>query len=207
LLYLDGHKVYKSNKRRLSYLEESEMRVTGTQAPNVPDDAVLIARLRGGDQSAMSDLYDRYSAVVYGVALRVLGDTMAAEDVLQEVFLQLWRRPGNFDSGRGRLAPWLAVIARNRAIDVLRKRPAEDDIEIQPISTGINLEDAAVQRMAIEKVRAVLAGLPAEQRRTLEMAFFEGMTHTEIAAKTGDPLGTVKTRIRSALLAVRKAFA
>jgi len=199
--------VYKSNKRRLSYLEESEMRVTGTQAPNVPDDAVLIARLRGGDQSAMSDLYDRYSAVVYGVALRVLGDTMAAEDVLQEVFLQLWRRPNSFDPGRGRLAPWLAVIARNRAIDVLRKRPAEDDIEIQPISTGINLEDAAAQRMAIEKVRAVLAGLPAEQRRTLEMAFFEGMTHTEIATKTGDPLGTVKTRIRSALLAVRKAFA
>jgi RNA polymerase sigma-70 factor (ECF subfamily) len=183
------------------------MRVTGTQAPNVPDDAVLIARLRGGDQSAMSDLYDRYSAVVYGVALRVLGDTMAAEDVLQEVFLQLWRRPGSFDSGRGRLAPWLAVIARNRAIDVLRKRPAEDDIEIQPISTGVNLEDAAAQRMAIEKVRTVLAGLPAEQRRTLEMAFFEGMTHTEIAARTGDPLGTVKTRIRSALLAVRKAFA
>ena len=199
--------MYKSNKRRLSYLEESEMRVTGTQAPNVPDDAVLIARLRGGDQSAMSDLYDRYSAVVYGVALRVLGDTMAAEDVLQEVFLQLWRRPGSFDSGRGRLAPWLAVIARNRAIDLLRKRPAEDDIDIQPISTGINLEDAAAQRMAIEKVRTVLAGLPAEQRRTLEMAFFEGMTHTEIAAKTGDPLGTVKTRIRSALLAVRKAFA
>jgi len=183
------------------------MRVTGTQAPNVPDDAVLIARLRGGDQSAMSDLYDRYSAVVYGVALRVLGDTMAAEDVLQEVFLQLWRRPNSFDPGRGRLAPWLAVIARNRAIDVLRKRPAEDDIEIQPISTGINLEDAAAQRMAIEKVRAVLSGLPAEQRRTLEMAFFEGMTHTEIAAKTGEPLGTVKTRIRSALLAVRKAFA
>src|SRR5215475_8321852 len=99
LLYLVGHRVDKSNKRRLSYLEESEMRVTGTQAPNVPDDAVLIARLRGGDQSAMSDLYDRYSAVVYGVALRVLGDTMAAEDVLQEVFLQLWRRPGSFDSG------------------------------------------------------------------------------------------------------------
>jgi RNA polymerase sigma-70 factor (ECF subfamily) len=182
------------------------MRVTGTQAPNVPDDAALIARLRAGDQSAMSDLYDRYSAVVYGVALRVLGDTMAAEDVLQEVFLRLWRNPQSFDPKRGRLAPWLAVIARNRAIDALRKRPPEEDIAELPISTGVNLEDAAAQRLAIDKVRAVLAGLPPEQRRTLEMAFFEGMTHTEIAAKTGEPLGTVKTRIRSALLAVRKAL-
>ena len=182
------------------------MRVTGTQAPNVPDDAALIARLRAGDQNAMSDLYDRYSAVVYGVALRVLGDTMAAEDVLQEVFLRLWRNPQSFDPKRGRLAPWLAVIARNRAIDALRKRPAEEDIAELPISTGVNLEDKAAQRLAIDKVRAVLAGLPPEQRRTLEMAFFEGMTHTEIADKTGEPLGTVKTRIRSALLAVRKAF-
>jgi RNA polymerase sigma-70 factor (ECF subfamily) len=182
------------------------MRVTGTQAPNVPDDAALIARVRAGDESAMSDLYDRYSAVVYGVALRVLGDTMAAEDVLQEVFLRLWRNPQNFDPKRGRLAPWLAVIARNRAIDALRKRPAEEGIAELPISTGVNLEDAAAQRLAIDKVRAVLAGLPPEQRRTLEMAFFEGMTHTEIAGKTGEPLGTVKTRIRSALLAVRKAF-
>ncbi|HLW52850.1 MAG TPA: sigma-70 family RNA polymerase sigma factor [Candidatus Angelobacter sp.] len=195
-----------SSRQRATYVEESEMRVTGTQAPNVADDSALIARLRIRDQSAMSDLYDRYSSVVYGVALRVLGDTMAAEDVLQEVFLQLWRNPHAFDPGRGRLAPWLAVIARNRAIDLLRKRPPEEEIDEQPIATGINLEDAAAQRMAIEKVRAVLAGLPPEQRRTLEMAFFEGMTHTEIAAKTGDPLGTVKTRIRAALLAVRKAF-
>lgn len=182
------------------------MRVTGTQAPNFRDDASLIARLRAGDENAMADLYDRYSAVVYGVALRVLGDTMAAEDVLQEVFLQLWRKPQSFDTSRGRMAPWLAVIARNRAIDMLRKRPKEEEIKELPISAGINLEDAAAQKQAADKVRGVLAGLPAEQRKTLEMAFFEGMTHTEIAGKTGEPLGTVKTRIRSALLALRKAF-
>jgi RNA polymerase sigma-70 factor, ECF subfamily len=168
-------------------------------------DAALIARLRAGDDTAMGDLYDRYSAIVYGVALRVLADTTAAEDVLQEVFLQLWRNPRSFDADRGRLAPWLAVIARNRAIDLLRKRPHEEDIAEQPISTGINLEDSANQRLVVEKVRDAMGRLPQEQRRALEMAFFEGMTHTEIARKTGDPLGTVKTRIRSALMAVRKA--
>src|ERR1051325_7086858 len=125
----------------------------------------------------MGDLYDRYSGVVYGVALRVLANTTAAEDVVQEVFLQLWRKPQAFDEGRGRLAPWLAVIARNRAIDHLRKRPVEDDIDELPISTGIDLEDTAAQRLAVEKVRGVLALLPQDQRRALEMAYFEGMTH------------------------------
>jgi RNA polymerase sigma-70 factor (ECF subfamily) len=180
--------------------------LAGTEPPNLQDDAALIARLRGGDDKAMADLYDRYSSIVYGVALRVLGDTTAAEDVLQEVFLQLWRRPQAFDSERGRLAPWLAVIARNRAIDVVRKRPQQEDIDELPIASGVDLESTSARRLAVEKVRSVLAGLPQEQRKALEMAFFEGMTHTEIARKTGDPLGTVKTRIRTALLAVRKAF-
>ncbi len=177
------------------------------QAPDHKDDAALIARMRAGDQSAMADLYDRYSGVVYGVALRVLANTTAAEDVVQEIFLQLWRNPQAFNAERGRLAPWLAVIARNRAIDHLRKRPAEDDIDELPISTGIDLESDSAQKLAIEKVRGVLAQLPADQRKALEMAFFEGRTHTEIAGKTGEPLGTIKTRIRTGLLALRKAFA
>ncbi|HEY2498805.1 MAG TPA: sigma-70 family RNA polymerase sigma factor [Candidatus Angelobacter sp.] len=183
------------------------MRVTGTQAPNYKNDAALIACLRAGDQSAMADLYDRYAGVVYGVALRVLASTAAAEDIVQEVFLQLWRNPQAFNADRGRLAPWLAVIARNRAIDLLRKRPMEDDISEIPISTGVNMEDETARRLAVEKVRAVLGQLPPDQRKTMEMAFFEGMTHTEIAGKTGEPLGTVKTRIRTGLLALRKAFA
>jgi RNA polymerase sigma-70 factor (ECF subfamily) len=181
--------------------------VSGIQAPDHKDDAALIARMRAGDQSAMADLYDRYSGVVYGVALRVLANTTAAEDVVQEVFLQLWRNPQAFNAERGRLAPWLAVIARNRAIDHLRKRPLEDDIDELPISTGVDLESDSAQKLAIEKVRGVLAQLPLDQRKALEMAFFEGMTHTEIAGKTGEPLGTVKTRIRTGLLALRKAFA
>lgn len=180
--------------------------MAGSQLPNQQDDEALIARLRAGDEHAMADLYDRYSGIVYGVALRVLRDTSAAEDLLQEVFLQLWRRPQSFNAERGRLAPWLAVIARNRAIDMLRKRPPEDNVDELRIATAVDLEDEAVRRLVVEKVRGVLAGLAPEQRRSLEMAFFEGMTHTEIAAKTGEPLGTVKTRIRSALLAVRKAF-
>ena len=172
-----------------------------------PDEAALIGRIHAGDETAMADLYDRYSGIVYGVALRVLGDTTAAEDVLQEVFLQLWRNPQAFDADRGRLPAWLAVIARNRAIDHLRKRPPEDDIEDLAVSTGVNLENTTAQRLAMEKVRGVLAQIPAEQRRLLEMAFFEGMTHSEIAAKTGEALGTIKTRIRTGLLALRKAFA
>jgi RNA polymerase sigma-70 factor, ECF subfamily len=197
-----------SDRLRATYLEGArKTRVAGTQSGDHRDDIVLVTRLRDGDHSAMADLYDRYSGIVYSVALRVLGDATAAEDVLQEIFLQLWRRPQAFNAERGRLAPWLAVIARNRAIDVLRRRPQEEDIDELPVSTGVDLEDVAVQRLAIEKVRGAIAQLPPEQRRALEMAFFEGLTHTEIASKTGEPLGTIKTRIRSALMAVRKAVA
>lgn len=195
------------NAGQATYIEGARItRVAGTQAGDKRNDVTLIARLRAGDDTAMADLYDRYSGIVYGVALRVLGDTTAAEDVLQDIFLQLWRNPSAFNADRGCLAPWLAVIARNRAIDLLRKRPPEDAIKDLPIVTRIDLEEAADQRRAIEKVRTVMAQLPAEQRKALEMAFFLGMTHTEIASQTGEPLGTVKTRIRAALIAVRKAF-
>jgi RNA polymerase sigma-70 factor (ECF subfamily) len=143
---------------------------------------------------------------VYSVALRVLGDTGAAEDVLQDVFMQLWRKPENFDANRGSLAAWLAVIARHRAIDVLRKRKPETDISEVVIALDLDLEEEAGRKLAIEKVRRALPGMPAEQRKAVELAFFEGLTHSEIAAKLGEPLGTVKTRIRSALIALRKAM-
>ncbi len=155
----------------------------------------------------MAELYDRYSRVVYAVALRVLGDTGAAEDVLQDVFLQLWRNPGMFDASRGTMTAWLAVIARHKAIDQQRKRRPEDDVTEVMLAVEPDLDDAAERSRAMEKVRGVLGGLPAEQRKALEMAFFDGLTHTEIAAKLGEPLGTVKTRIRAALMALRKAFA
>ncbi len=155
----------------------------------------------------MAVLYDRYSSLVYSVALRVLGDTGTAEDVLQEIFMQLWRNPGLFDSSRGNLAPWLAVITRNRAIDSLRKRRPETDIEDVIVSVEPDMAGEAERRHAMEKVRGALGTMPLPQRSALEMAYFEGLTHTEIAAKTGEPLGTIKTRIRAGLLALRKAIA
>ena len=153
----------------------------------------------------MTLLYDRYSSIVYAVALRVLGDTGAAEDVLQEVFLQLWRNPGAFDSSRGNLGPWLAVIARNRAIDGLRKRRPETDIADVVVSVELDIAGDAERARAMEKVRGALGTMPAAQRSALEMAYFEGFSHSEIAEKTKEPLGTIKTRIRTGLMLLRKA--
>ena len=171
-----------------------------------PTDFALLSAIRSGDEQAMGSLYDRYSGIVYAVALRVLGDAGAAEDVLQEVFMQLWRNPQRFDSSRGHLAPWLSVITRNRAIDQLRKRHPETDIEDVIVAVEPDLAGDAERAMAMVKVRSVLGGMPAAQRTALEMAYFEGLTHAEISEKTGEPLGTIKTRIRSGLFALRKAF-
>ena len=154
----------------------------------------------------MGALYDRYSSIVYSVALRVLGDTGAAEDVLQDVFMQLWRNPGAFDASRGNLGAWLAVITRNRSIDALRKRRPETDFENVVLSVEPDLATDADRSRAAAKVRSALAAMPEGQRTALELAYFQGLTHTEIAAKTGEPLGTIKTRIRAGLLALRKAF-
>src|ERR1700749_665591 len=160
------------------------------------DEMRLVARIRAGDQQAMSELYDRYGKVVYAVALRVLQDAAGAEDVLQDVFLQLWRNPDAFDASRGSLAAWLSVISRHRSIDRLRKRRPETDIEDCVIAGGPDLRDETERSLIIEKVRGVLAEMSPDQRKALELAYFEELTHTEIAEKTGEPLGTVKTRIR-----------
>jgi len=169
-------------------------------------DTALVSAIRAGDQNAMAALYDRYSSIVYSVALRVLGDTGAAEDVQQDVFMQLWRNPGAFDASRGNLGAWLAVIARNRAIDALRERKPEDDVEDVVLSVVPDMAAEADRSRIAVKVREVLAAMPAAQRAALEMAYYEGLTHTEIAAKTGEPLGTIKTRIRAGLIALRKVF-
>jgi RNA polymerase sigma-70 factor, ECF subfamily len=177
---------------------------TAAQNPRLNDGA-LISAVRSGNQDAMAQLYDRYSSVVYAVALRVLGDTAAAEDVLQEIFMQLWRNPGAFDASRGNLAPWLAVITRHRAVDVLRKRRPQTEISETLISFEHDLAGDADRGRIVEKVRAVLKEMPSPQRSALEMAYFGGYSHSEISEKTGEPLGTIKTRIRSGLMLLRKA--
>jgi RNA polymerase sigma-70 factor, ECF subfamily len=170
------------------------------------DDAATLTRIGQRDENAMEEIFRRYSGPVYSVALRVLHDTGQAEDVLQEVFLQLWRNPTAFVQDRGSLGAWLVVVARNRAIDLLRRRKPSDSVEDVILASSVNVADEAERNIMMEKVRRALAELPSEQRKSLELAYFEGLSHTEIAGRTGDPLGTVKTRIRQALITLRKAF-
>ncbi|ADV82255.1 RNA polymerase, sigma-24 subunit, ECF subfamily [Terriglobus saanensis SP1PR4] len=176
--------------------------------PNPPmgEDLILLSQVQRGDERAMAALYDRYSKIVYSVALRVLRDPAAAEDVLQEVFMQIWRNPDSFASSRGSMGGWLAVVARNRSIDVLRRRKPQDSVDDVVLSSKFNLAEDSQRNLMMEKVRALIGTLPMDQRNTLEMAFFDGLTHSEIAETTGDPLGTVKTRIRAALIVLRKAM-
>jgi RNA polymerase sigma-70 factor (ECF subfamily) len=173
----------------------------------MPTDLALVTAIRSGDQSAMAVLYDRYSSIVYAVALRVLQETGAAEDVLQDIFMQLWRNPGAFDASRGNMAAWLAVITRHRAIDALRRRRPQDDIEDVILSVEPDMASDADRARAMDKVRGALQDMPSPQRSALEMAYFEGLTHAEIAGKTGEPLGTIKTRIRTGLLSLRRVLA
>lgn len=170
-------------------------------------DVSLMSRVLANDQNAIAEIFDRYGSLVYSIALRILKDPPQAEDVLQEIFIQLWKYPNKFADGRGSLPAWLAVVARNRAIDHLRHRRPMEPFGDLVVASSVNLSSEIERNRMIEKVRSVMSGLPLEQQRMLELAFFEGLTHSEIAARTGEPLGTVKTRIRSALASLRKEIA
>ena len=177
-----------------------------TASPGNVDDSALLASIQSGEQDAMAKFFQRYSSTVYSVALRVLKDPGEAEDVMQEIFIQVWKTPGAFEAGRGSLGGWLMVVARNRAIDRLRRRRPSDPIELFALPSATNLANEAERSVLIGKIRVAMNSLPAEQQISVELAFFEGLSHSEIAQKTGDPLGTVKTRIRLALLTLRKAL-
>jgi RNA polymerase sigma-70 factor (ECF subfamily) len=151
----------------------------------------------------MTVLFDRYSKIVYSVSLRVLRDTVSAEDVMQEIFMRIWRNPNSFVAVEGSLGGWLAMVARNRSIDTLRRKRPSKQVEEMNLASACDLADETERSILTELSRAAVLRLTVEQRKTLEMAFFDGLAHSEIAEMTGDPLGTVKTRIRSALSTLR----
>jgi RNA polymerase sigma-70 factor (ECF subfamily) len=182
----------------------------GTERKNAAQDQSdwsLLARVVQKDESALAALYDRYSGLVYAEASRVLRDKGAAEEILQDIFYQVWRTAEKFDPQRGSLPGWLVVVARNRSISKLRRRgtSSDDELNENAVACPFNLESAASQNQLLGRVRGAMENLPEGQREAIELAYFEGMTHSEIASKTGEALGTVKTRIRSALEVLRRA--
>ena len=176
--------------------------------PSQISDNDLLHAVARGDESALAACYDRYRLILFGLILRILHDREEAEDVLQEAFLQVWRRAADFDETRGRAFTWLVTIARSRALDRLRSAGSRARLgEEAAQASRDDVGDAAVDAVKSETgatVRRALAELPEEQRRTLFLAYFEGLTQTEIAARLGDPLGTVKTRMRSGMIKLRE---
>jgi RNA polymerase sigma-70 factor (ECF subfamily) len=169
-------------------------------------DAALIERIVAKDEAALAALYDRYGGMLWSVLCRILRDKQAAEEILQDIFYQLWNTAAQFDRSRGSVPGWLVVIGRNRAISLLRRHIPSQGEELQENTVVLpsNLESAVAQEQLLGRVEGALEGLPKEQRAAVELAYFEGMTHSEIARRTGDPLGTVKTRLRSAIETLKR---
>jgi RNA polymerase sigma-70 factor, ECF subfamily len=171
------------------------------------EDAALVREVAGGDERAFAALYDRYSSILFGLLVRILHSRAEAEDVLQEVFLQVWQQARSFDAARGRAFTWLVTLARSRAIDRLRSLDSRERAARRsaaeatlPANGGEEWADAAASRAErAEVVRGALALLPEEQRQVLLLAYLDGMSQSEIAAAKGQPLGTVKTRTRAGL--------
>ncbi|HEX4038958.1 MAG TPA: sigma-70 family RNA polymerase sigma factor [Acidobacteriaceae bacterium] len=183
-----------------------------TSPMHLASDSALVEWMMAGDENALAALYDRYSGMLFAMLVRILKDTGAAEEVLQDLFLQLWRSASRYDSARGSLPGWLLVIGRNRAISRLRTRvryEVQEDGEtfsIENVASPGNMEDEAWRAQMMNRLRDAMAALPGEQREAVELAYFEGMTQTEIAARTNTPLGTVKSRVRAAMQALKQVF-
>jgi RNA polymerase sigma-70 factor (ECF subfamily) len=177
------------------------------------EDLELLAKIGDQDRDALAALYDRYGRRVFALAVRILNDPVGAEEVTQDVFMSVWRRGASYTSKKGKFTTWLFSIAHNRTIDELRKRRRDrsrqnDDIEDHyDLKSGdISPADAAVAQSEYAKIREAMEDLPEEQKNVVELSYFKGLTQTEIADKTGQPLGTVKTRMRLALKKLRKAL-
>jgi RNA polymerase sigma-70 factor (ECF subfamily) len=175
-------------------------------------DAQLVARLLQRDMHAFERLYDRHCRIVYGLVLRIVQQAGTAEEVVQDVFLQLWRNAAQYDISRGPFLPWLLTMARNRALDNLRlkserQRRREDQTEELPgVIAAPEFEKQLDEKRRAEQVRSLLTSLGAQQKRAIELAYFEGLSHTEIAAVLKEPLGTVKSWIRNGLLRLREGL-
>jgi RNA polymerase sigma-70 factor (ECF subfamily) len=185
-----------------------------TTAGQPAEDAAWVARASQGDETALATLYDVHSRAVYSLALRIVGDEADAEDVLLDVFDQAWRQAGRYDARRGTVAAWLLNLARSRAIDRLRARRARPDSGAATADDALaslpahvtDPGDALAASRDAEKVRRALNELPVLQRLAIELAYFEGLTQSEIAERLEQPLGTVKTRIRNGLLKLREVL-
>jgi RNA polymerase sigma-70 factor (ECF subfamily) len=176
------------------------------QAPAA--DGELIARLQKRDPQALAELYDRYGRVAYSLILRVVRDAAIAEDLVQETFLRVWNRAQGFDAERGAIGPWLLAVARNRAIDWLRstsgrERNALEFEETDHPSLYTDMEPGLLLSDKARRVKAAMERLPDNHRQVIELAYFEGLSQTEMAKRLGQPLGTVKTWVRTALKSLR----
>jgi len=171
-------------------------------------DQEVVDRLRNRDPHALAELYDRYGRVVYALILRLVRDAAVAEDLVQETFLRVWNRVHAFDAVRGALGPWLMAVARNRAIDYLRsvagrERNALEFDETEHPMLFCNMESSLLKADNTRRVKAAMEKLAPNLRTVVELAYFEGLSQSEMAARTGQPLGTVKTRVRTALKTLR----
>jgi RNA polymerase sigma-70 factor (ECF subfamily) len=191
--------------------------VTRPERLSQEQESVLLRRLKSHDEQALGELYELYAPWVFGLALRILQDEGEAEEVLSDVFVQVWDHIGQHDPRRGPLAPWVLSITRNRSLDALRRRrrwwrKAERWERARTAEAGDELAapdpaEAAVPGWPVhQEVHRALASLPEEQRRVVLLAYFEGLTHSEIARRTGQPLGTVKTRLRIAQAKLAEAL-
>ena len=172
------------------------------------NDVDLLKAIAHQEEKALAELYDRYRVILFSVLVRILNSRAEAEDVLQEVFLQVWRRAADFDETRGRPFTWLVTLARSRGIDRLRSLAARDRVAIAGAREATEeVSDAAADAFRSEQrelVTSALDQLPEEQRRAITLAYFDGLTQSEIAAKLNAPLGTVKTRMRSGLIKLKE---
>lgn len=178
------------------------------------EDAELVARVANGDTNALAQLYDRYSQAIYSLCLRIVRDRPAAEELTQEVFVRLWRSAASFEPGKGRVSTWVLRIAHNLALNEIRRRQSRPaiapdiDWEVEsawlsdPSTEGDPAMSAWLQERA-ETIRQAMTQLPQAQRQAIELAFFGGLSQAEIAAALGDPLGTVKSRIRTGMQRLR----